>query len=252
MLKFETKKDVKSLVSGLRRELKAQNIELGHNKLLDLMAKSLGFKGAEELSATLLESPAPDLALSATAPQSRYPLSNDQGQFDFCKAGSLVSGWDFVPIFARQESILAASAGIGTVVRDADCTLAVEYAGDTDINWDNQKPDVTDKGQHIYIREDEETITGNLVLVIPNLDECLHVHDWTAMKLSTKLKLRMNLIKEYQLWFKDVEPLKASLAEFNRVYDECTWAAKTIGFALTAKEVVRFIELQRNPESANA
>lgn len=248
MFTFETKKEVKSLVSGLRRELRLKNIEVqSYNQLLDAVAKAMGLSGAEELNAKL-----PDVkeAPPGAAPEaSRYPLSN-RGQFDFCKTGSLVIGRDFTGVTGRSESIAACNAYVNGGTRKAAGGIDPEFGDETDVNWNCQAPELDERGIRQYFTEDYGCVAEDLLVVIPDLEDCDHVHEWTADPESVVLPRRRALIAEYLRWFREVERLNAPLEYFNNVYDECTWAAPKIGFALTAREVKQFIKEFQAPAVA--
>lgn len=234
-MQITTKAQAKTVVSALRREIKALGKgpeQLSHTDCLNLTAKALGFASWNAWEASLLEA-----AAEKPAPaKSKYPLEND-GEFDFIspdEEGKAFSG-NFVPLTATAD-IIKASADFNSVTRDgSNGCLSPEFGGGSDVDWDSQETRLNARGHGIWLCEDGEEFSEGQVVLAP--EECDEPYE------DEELPIRSKLIQAFLDYFAE-ERIDASAlnGKFGRVAD-------IIGYELTMKEEV---ELRAKVEGSSA
>lgn len=217
-----TKAQAKTVVSALRREIKALGKgpeELSHTDCLTLTAKALGFASWNAWEASLLEA-----AAEKPAPvESKYPLVNN-GDFDFIspdEAGKAFSG-DFVPL-ASTADVVEATAGFTVVTRaSSDGSLTPDFDGGSDVDWDSQETRLNAQGHGIWLCEDGEEFSEGQVVIAP--EECYEPYE------DEELPVRPKLIQAFLDYFAEERIDAAALkGKFGKI-------AEVIGFELTMKE----------------
>lgn len=94
------------------------------------------------------------------------PRLRNEGQFDLATKGKLVDGSDFCPIDGSVENIYNCLAGIDDVSRNGG-RLTLNYDGETDVNWDEQKTAKNDRGLSLYQDENGNTVPEDALIVVP-------------------------------------------------------------------------------------
>ena len=245
MTHLTTQKEVKTFVSALRRELKAHNLDLSHNKLLDSIAIALGYRGAEELHKKLPEKavtapPAQDLRAALEA-ASKYPLKN-KGQFDFCAKGALFDGPTLSAITATLEDIFECSAWVNSGTRLGSGDLEPEHDGSTEVNWDFQKTRKGSDGMNLFMLEGETTYaSASHLFVVPEKLEA-RIDELFADRAQTVLPVMTSLVQEYVEFYTTSAKLRPAVDDFEAVLAVCKDAAQLLGFQMTAVEVAAFCE----------
>lgn len=136
----------------------------------------------------------------------------NEGQFDLAAEGKLVDGSDFCPIDGSVENIYNCLAGIDAVSRTG-AHLTVNYDGDTDVNWDQQKTVKNARGVAMYQDENGNNIPEDALIVVPVAFD----------PMDPDLPVREALVDAYM----------AFLAEHPMDLDD---AVNILGFELTAVE----------------
>jgi hypothetical protein len=228
-MQISTKTHAKTLVSALRREIKALGKgpeALTHNDCLNLTAKALGFGSWNAWEASLTEA-----AVTPPAPtEAKYPLRN-RGDFDFVghdDMGAAFSG-RFISLTATAE-VLRGTAGVNGVCRTgAIGMLEIEHDGETDIDWNSQKTRKNEQGSHIWLDEHENEYSAAQVFVAP--EECHSPFD------DEELPVRDKLVEAFMTYFLD-EKLDAKAMDGN-----FSSAEAVLGFSLTQKEITALRQL---------
>jgi hypothetical protein len=223
-MQINTKVHAKTVVSALRRELKAagkQSESFSHTECLTLMAKALGFAtwNAWEATLTDTESAAPIL-------KAKYPLVND-GSFDFIKIGE--KGLPYTSFFTKLDGTKESVPGVATVLSAArpvggSTDWDIDHDG-TDVDWDGQKTLVDKQGNIRWVDEDGDEHSGAQVIFLP--DE----FDGEIDELNDDLPVRTPLLRAFLEYFKE-----KALSQFpsERALDK---VCDTIGYALTPREI---------------
>jgi hypothetical protein len=233
-MNITTKAQAKTVVSALRREIKALGKgpeQLSHTDCLSLTAKALGFASWNAWEASLMET-------AAEKPQpevSKYPLVNN-GDFDFVGSdteGKVFSG-SFVPLTMTSEA-MRGTCGIGAVTRSSDDgSVDVEYDGNgTAIDYDGQTARKNAQGFAIWLDEGASEFSSAQSVIAP---ECCD-----DPEEDEELPVRPKLIQAFLDYFAEHSIDAVALnGKFGRV-------AKVIGFSLTMNEKA---ELQARVESS--
>lgn len=167
---INTQKDLKSLASGLRRELKAcyPDFSLSHNQTLELIAAGLGMPLAQ------LQKSLPAVSEKA-APKNSWAVANTKGELDLLGAlvpgeepapAQVLDGRTFAQVEGTLEDIFECTAYATTATRKPGGQLDVHYEGSTEVNWDAQRSRKDRFGQLVWVREGQ-TIPGHLCLLAP-------------------------------------------------------------------------------------
>lgn len=262
-MNIQTKKDAKTAASALRRELAALNkpvAEITHSESLTLLAKALGAKNWNTLEAglptealtvvhglhllveELLETRESDSVASDRArlalnhwyktqqmePYSLspalYPLVND-GLFDFedtQEGGVPVSG-TFQLLEGTCER-LRGTAGVSSVRRDG-ATLDLDYAGETFVNWNEQRT-VKRRGVRVWLDEDQNEYLESQLVLVPSGAEGDVYGALLAVRVALVDAYLVYLTKNADCWPNTEQAQRAHLSRI----------AETLGFALTRKE----------------
>lgn len=242
MFEIKSKEDTRKFVSALRRELSAQGIALSHNKTLDLFAKSLGFSGAEALSATYpdtgLATKRPATLLATKANSLEFPLRND-GQFDFCKSGVMLHGVSWAEVEGRVEDIEKCIALTDGALRGEDGELNLEYQGTTEVNWDGQTSRLSMWGHHLYqVSGIVDFVEEPYLVIAPEgLDTPKLVNQWMTSKEASAKYIRSALVQAYAEYLQQRKTLKLSSMSENELSTLCATEARNVGFSLTAAEL---------------
>jgi hypothetical protein len=239
---INTKPQAKTIVSALRRELKALDkgtAALSHNDCLAVMAKALGFPSWNAWEATLAEGtdPASKTEAAPATDLPKYPLVNE-GQFDFVAPGEDGEAYDGLT-FSRLEGTadtMLATAWINSVSRateefpadeDGHGNLHVEHAGESKMHWDTQEPQERD-GLPIWATESGYEISQARLIIVPA--SCSEVYDDEDYDAERRLPVREKLVEAYIEYFATHEmDEKAKKGRFDK-------ARKVIGFKLTKAE----------------
>lgn len=242
MFEIKSKEDTRKFVSALRRELSAQGIALSHNKTLDLLAKSLGFGGAEELSAKYpepVQAAKPSVvSVEAQANALELPLRND-GQFDFCETGVMLHGVNGALVLGRVEDIESCISLTFGATRDADGELDMEFQGTTEVNWDGQAPRLSMRGRHLYqVSGIQDFVEEPYLVVAPEgLDTPELVGQWMSSKEASAKYVRNALVQAYAEYLQKRKPLQLGALSENELSTLCAAEACNVGFSLTAAEL---------------
>lgn len=233
-MQINTKKEAKTAVSALRRELKNLGKapdQLSHADCLTLLAKALGYASWNAWEAKLTD----DVPAVEAAP-SRYPLKNDDGRFNFVangKPGTPYSSW-FFPLQGTDE-LIPGVALIQSAWRDGS-GLKVQYAGSTNVDWDGQKT-VRKNGEACWVDCDGDIVLQSQVVLLPEgygAEEPSTVYEDEAEVLP----LREALIAEFVEYFgtsSAADQLAKALTYPAR--DKVIEAAQNLlGFQLTQRE----------------
>lgn len=240
MLTTTSQKDTKTFVSALRRELKARNLELSHNKLLDAVAIAMGFSGAEELSKKLPESTPTDTRNELNS-LLKYPLANT-GQYDFAKSGDLLDGQTLGQISGTLEDIFECVAWVNEGTRKPNGDIKPGYLGETDINWNGQKGRRSPKGMLQFTLEGEQTfVSAERLFIVPE-GLGAEVAELFADPTQTVLAVRTALVAEYVSFYSGSVPLRPAVDDVQAVSAVCRDAAQVLGFQMTEAEVLAFCE----------
>lgn len=243
--------EFKTTVSALRRELKNAIPEVpSHAAMQELVAKALGAGSYAELLTKLPKEPVKSKASKTEAPQvtSAYPLKNLDGRFDLVEAGEdgdVVLGHSFEPIQGTVETIPNCTAYATQASRKPGGAFDVTYEGGTDVNWNGQFTQKDSQGYMLWVDEDGTVISSTKVLLVPE--------DFDPQDKS--LKVRAELIKEYELYFKGTpmkQQLQSDYAENGYDCQTLKLLAEALGFALTEREVRVLLGLPETADGASA
>jgi hypothetical protein len=240
MFTITSQKGTKTFVSALRRELKARNLELSHNKLLDAVAIAMGFSGSEELNKKLPETSSP-VARSELQSSWNYPLVNT-GQFDFSNSGDLVDGKTLISVSGTLEDILECVAWATEGTRKSNGDIEPDHLGETNVNWDAQKGRRNSKGMLQFTLEGEQSFVSaeGLFIVPEGLGH--KVTQLFADPHQTVLPVRSELVAEYVSFYTNSVPLRPNIDDVHAVSAVCQDAAQVIGFRMTEAELLVFCE----------
>jgi hypothetical protein len=198
-----TKAQAKTAVSALRREIKAMHKgseDFSYSDCLELMAKALGFPSWNTWQATLAEDQNEKPAAAPTKP--KYPLTNDNGEFDFIKPGEegIPLQGDFEPLENTFE-VVEAKANVRGARRATsaknpgigDSGLIVQHHG-SDI-FDDTMETKTENGRIVWLSDNGDEYSGVVVLA---------PQDSPAPEFDESLPVRAKLLEAYLQYFADV------------------------------------------------
>lgn len=234
-MQITTKKDAKTAVSALRRELKAlgkRPDQLSHSDCLTLLAKALGHGSWNEWEAKLPEE-VPVAEVKPVEPVlSRYPLRNDDGRFDFVpkgEQGSPYSSW-FERLGGLHEQVFGL-AGVDSARRTSE-SLKVHYEGGTKIDWDSQKP-VQYEGGAVWVTDGGDKVSNGRVILLPEE----YYQESRDLFEDEELPMREMMVAEFVAYYAAhgvVELLECeSDKQREKVFGK---AEKVVGFWMTQQE----------------
>jgi len=238
-----TKKDAKTAVSALRRELKNLGKgpdQLSHSDCLTILAKALGHTSWNEWEAKLAdEAPvAPVAAVLPAEPEpSRYPLRNTDGRFDFVpkgQAGSPYSSW-----FERLQGLheqLFGTAIVDSASRTSG-NLKWVYEGSTKVDWDSQKP-VLHEGAPIWFTDGGDKVSSGRVILLPEE----YYQESRGLFEDEELPMRETMVAEFLEYF-DAHGTAELFACTSDEQRETVFgkAEKVLGFWMTRQEQVEVL-----------
>lgn len=188
MLFFKDEKDYKTVVSGLRRELKALGLPVAsHTQMVEALAKAIGHKSWAALQATRMGQPAlPAAPVAVPATKVRetydgenvdleddrdhkaYRLFNDDGSLDLSDEGALVTGLNLHLLEGTLDDIQYCTAGVSSVNRASSGELDIQHAGDTDVNWDGQETRHDSRNVPLWWSENAEAVPEDRCIIVPD------------------------------------------------------------------------------------
>lgn len=164
-----TSKNVKAIVKAIRKELKTSGQgDLSHNVLLQAISSGLGYKNWEtlesELNTTGNNSSNPGGQQTDSGSKIPGPFhfgeimeGVDYALFNGQNLRSIQGTWDLVPGVAR----------LTTVQVQADGSVQMEYEGETEICWDDQKTQTDSQGNLLYADEKFNLVSQPYVVYAP-------------------------------------------------------------------------------------
>jgi hypothetical protein len=165
-------------------------------------------------------------------PASRYPLINN-GQFDFVKSGRFVTG-HFSDLAGTVEDIPGCVANVGSVERDSRGDIEIEYTGDTDVAWDNQRTQRDDFGNRLWVDSEEwDTWVESRCVIVP--EEFDSKGDWS------ELPIREPLVQAIALYLSELPGIEAALKQ--DYLKTVGSAEKVVGFSMTPAEDERVTQV---------
>lgn len=222
-MQITTKVQAKTVVSALRREIKALGKgpeQLSHNDCLTLTAKALGFASWNAWEASLLDA-ATEKPVAAV---SKYPLVNN-GDFDFVSPG--VHGKAFSGHLAQlvgTDDTVCATALVTSVARDgSEGELDLSHEGSSDVDWDSQKTRKNKQGFDCWLDDSADVYSQSQLVIAP--EDCYDPFD------DEELAIRPKLIQAFLDYFADS---RIDAIALDGIYDT---AEEVIGFTLTVNEV---------------
>jgi hypothetical protein len=196
-------KEAKSLAKGLRREVLSHSsvslMAMTHTQWMALLAKAAGYPSWNAMRSRLLAMegaadtpPVPSDSVKSAGRLSY--LSNDKGAFDFGTVAegeqcNVLDGMSFQRVVAVWETIPGTAAVQGAYREQS--LLAPVYAGGTEVDWDGQRPQKSQRGQDLYVREDGVLTESSLLVLLP---EEYSVHD------QEHWPVRQALVQAYKDW----------------------------------------------------
>lgn len=162
------KKEAKSFVSALRRELKKLNkptSELSHNECLMVAAIALGHSSWNQWEAKLPD--APSDATPQPPKAKKYPLVND-GSFDLVAGGEPgipCRGIGFEPVKGTSDIVLC-TAPVSTAERWAGEILP-DYDDETDVCWDSQEVQKAEDGSSLWCTQSSGDVSERSLVLVP-------------------------------------------------------------------------------------
>lgn len=235
---LQTTKEAKTLAKGLRREVLNYTAEelaqLTLTQWLSLMAKAAGHPSWNVMKTKLQDdaaaqgAPAKDKVSTHEAPGNSY-LRNQDGAFDFdvedgedCHVLDGVSlkpirgSWDVIPGVAELY------AG-----RREGGRLIESYAGETDVDWDKQRPKKSPRGDDYYVLESGALTERSLLVLLPERYNEKDQETWPV---------REALVAAYRDWLlRNKDP-----QEHVSMWISSAW--KVLGLKLTDKEEALVVE----------
>jgi hypothetical protein len=230
-----TKKDAKTAVSALRRELKTLGKspdQLSHSDCLTILAKALGHSSWNEWEAKLADEVPAAVVLPAEPQPSRYPLRNTDGRFDFVPKGQ--PGTPYSSWFERLQGLheqLFGTALVGSARRTPE-KLKVDYEGSTIVDWDSQKP-VKHEGAPIWITDGGDQVSNGRVILLPEE----YYSESRGLFEDEELPMRETMVAEFLEYF-DAHGTTELLACTSDEQRENVFgkAEKVVGFWMTRQE----------------
>ena len=233
-MQITTKAQAKTIVSSLRREIKALKKDpatVSHNDCLTLMAKALGFSNWNTWEASLTaESVEP--AITAPEEKSKYPLVN-HGDFDFVRLGEdgkAFTGRNLWELDGTAEVILA-RASVNTVRRTGrgnNHSVHIEYDGETDIDWNSQITQQNAEGHLIWLDHNDDKSSGAQIVIAPE--------DCEDPAYDDSLPVRSKLVQAF------LDYLTEQSVDTSRIAMELPDIQEIIGFCLTKKEEAELLK----------
>jgi hypothetical protein len=243
-----TKKDAKTAVSALRRELKTLGKgpdQLSHSDCLTILAKALGHTSWNEWEAKLVDE-APVAAVPPAAPQpSRYPLRNEDGRFDFVPRGAEgmpYSSW-FERLQGRYEQLHGTA--LADTAQRSNGTLHC-HGTYTKVDWDSQTPYLKD-GNGIWVSDSGDFVSESRIVLLPEE----YYQESRGLFEDEDLPMRETMVSEFVEYF-DTHGTAELLActsdeQREKVFGK---AEKVVGFWMTHQEQVEVLSrLQELPET---
>ena len=254
MLFFSNEKEYKDVVSGLRRELKALGFDLaglGHNRMLELVARSMGHTSYAAMRAaqpaavpTKVEAPKPSarqvymtyahdeeaVFLAELEQYQGYRLLNT-GQLDLCtdEEATPVHGLTMAGMEGTLEDIWNCTCATNGASRNEYGTLDAHHGGETDVNWDGQKTRCDTRGVELWVDGNCNAVPADTLVLVPEGCEDLNLLSEEALdNEGIVLKPREELVDACYRWLVDNQLVAAALEEL--VWDE-GWGGFGDGFA---------------------
>lgn len=226
MLFLNEFEDYKSVVSGLRRELKSMGIPpASHNQMLEALAKSLGHGNWAELQVAhrrrpVVKLPVPKETYDGEAVFQKedlkykgYRLFNDDGKLDLSVEGTFVTGMQLWTLSGTYDDILAVTSDVNEVSREQGGELDIGFAGETDVNWDGQETRKDQRGVPLWMTEDGTAIAQDRCIVAPEgFDSETNLLSEEVLE-DNELRQRDSLVEAAFRWLKDTKAVSQALAE---------------------------------------
>ncbi|VTU42823.1 MULTISPECIES: glyoxalase superfamily protein [unclassified Variovorax] len=236
---FETKKQAKTTVSALRRELKGFTkpaSELSHSECLTILAKALGHKSWNELEAKLPDD-SPLRAAAAKPVERKYPLKNT-GQFDFVKPGE-----DGKPVHGSFMELIGACELVPGTCSAASATrrkdgLDFQGDGETELSWDEQHTERNAKGETLWLNGDCKIVPESALVLLPeDYEGDPEDDDLPWLEDEDELPVRDVLLAAYRTYFAEEGITLTETRSLPKTKALLEKAAAVIGFALTKWEI---------------
>lgn len=231
-------KEAKTLAKGLRREVLNQSADalmaMTHTQWMALLAKSAGYPSWNAMRSRLqaiedaADTPSAQLGNVESTGRLAY-LSNDKGTFDFgtvaegvqCNA---LDGMSFQLVVSVLEAV-PATASVQGATREKGVLTPV-YSGGSEVDWDMQRPQKSQRGQDLYVREDGVLTEASLLVLLP---EEYPVHS------QEQWPVREPLVQAYKEWLEHNARGPEHKAQWlSQAYTE-------LGLKLTAAEEARVL-----------
>ncbi len=239
-----TKKQAKTLASSLRRALATQsNTEINHSGAQELIAKTFGFKNWSAFEASLSAQSAPASPVVDETAAAKYPLVN-RGQFDFEDGEVVLTGAEFETVSGTLVDIRSCTAQATDARRLSDGTLDVEYAGETEINWDEVHSARDAAGFALWVREDGFIVSeAQCVLMSTDYEDGIGALDpeFDAPVRSALITAFITYLTETEVIARVIEELATDLTGSLLI----SQAVKTLGFQITYPERVALLQQLR-------
>lgn len=242
---IKSEKELKSVVSALRRELNtaAPGLRLGHSQVLEMMAKALGASNLAHLQASLranAEQPAP---VAAAVSGDVWRLSNDKGQLDlvapqrqasdddWLNGNEFVAGIGFADLQGTLDDILGCTAGVQSTYRAPNGQLMFDHGGETNVNWDNQQTRRLN-GERLWADDFGTPVRESECVLVPGSFDGMNCREECS-----ELPVRSALVRHYAALARhrnEVPALTESLAAHEDEQDSplLDELARIIGFTL--------------------
>lgn len=240
-------KEVKALISAIRKELAKTGVKLPHTAGLTAYAKSKGFENWEAFEANDKGS---DAKPATVVEQSPHQLDNSTGLYDFPGPKNAeriaLCGRSFTKISATQESVPAyAVIAEGAFGRNEDGSVRYEHAAETTFCWDAART-VVKNGHYVFETESgDEVLEWQLVLAPKSDIDQLHEEESEEEGVYRNYSLitRPHLMAAYWGYFEKIGiTLKFLEMSKKRKLEELAKAREELGFALTKSEEDEFLQ----------
>ena len=216
---FQNEKEVKLFSKKLRTEIRfliksdfGTLDSLSHNKMLELVAKASGFKTYGHLLARLKSTPPVPLVESPLT----YCLTNRDGSLDLVHNGILVTGLTLKLLHGTVEDILGCTAFVDEVNRDKLVAGEVDYAGETEVDWNGQQTRVDSRGIKLWYDIAYQYVAEDQCVIIPeDWSEPADIADFYDKErcLSYKVRIRRPLVAQIQYYLKCEKLTLRAIAE---------------------------------------
>lgn len=198
-MNIQSQKQVKSIVSALRRELKASGPKdvdkLTHTECLEALSKALGFADWNTLKSKLPEEPVAAVAeVAPTKEPSRYLPSNEEGRYDFVAPGKqgMVYTGHFIEVQGTWDR-LNGIALMTSAARAENQELTEDWLGSTEVCWDAQVTVYRD-GEKLYCDVDGDLVPQSKLILVPK-----HSDDFSELPVRSALVEDFALALPYYL-----------------------------------------------------